>query len=81
MSAAEEKGGKAISSYFKKHPNFEELYLEWAVHTVQPLNTSEEPRFRAMCQSLSIDCPILSKVKVIDYFKLNKTVNGSSKKC
>lgn len=63
--AKEEMEGKSIISYYKKHPEFEELYLKWAVHTYQPLNTIEGERFRAMCKSLSADAPILTKVSVM----------------
>lgn len=55
--AADEKNGKCITSYFKKHPDFEESYLKWAVHTYQPLNTIEGKKFRRMCKSLSSDAP------------------------
>lgn len=57
---AEEKQGKSITSYYKKHANFEKHYLKWADHTFQPLNTIEGDYFRAMCRSLSLDAPILS---------------------
>jgi hypothetical protein len=48
--------GKAIISYYKKHGDFEDKYLRWAVHTYQPLNTCEGSHFKKMCLSLSPDC-------------------------
>ena len=63
--AADEMHGKSITSYFKKHADFEELYLKWAVHTFQPLNTIEGDHFRAMCRSLSPEAPILTSFSVM----------------
>lgn len=63
--AANQVQGKSITSYFPKHPDFEEKYLRWAVHTYQPINTIEGDKFRDMCRSLSVDAPIISKVKVV----------------
>ena len=63
--AVEEMEGKSITSYFKKHADFEERYLKWAVHTFQPLNTIEGEHFRAMCRSLSPEAPILTSFSVM----------------
>ena len=63
--AVDQKQGKCITSFYKKHPKFEETYLKWAVHTFQPLNTIEGDRFRAMCKSLSEDAPEMTANKVM----------------
>jgi hypothetical protein len=57
--------GKGIMSYYKKHGDFEDKYLRWAVHTYQPLNTCEGSHFKKMCLSLSPDCPALTKLSVM----------------
>jgi hypothetical protein len=57
---------ECITSFYKKHPDFEETYLKWAVHTFQPLNTIEGERYRAMCKSLSLDAPEMTANKVMN---------------
>ena len=65
FAEAEVEGTESIATYFVKYPMFEEKYLKWAVHAFQPLNTIEDPQFRATCQSLAPDCPLMTKVKVM----------------
>ena len=49
VAAAEEVTGRiTITDYYQKHPEFEDLYLKWAVETYQPLNTIEGVLFRAI---------------------------------
>lgn len=67
VAAAEEVTGRiTITDYYQKHPEFEDLYLKWAVETYQPLNTIEGVRFRAMCRSLSPHAPLITKARVMN---------------
>jgi hypothetical protein len=63
--AVYQQQGKCITSFFKKHPHFEEAYLKWAVDTFQPLNSIEGDRFRKMCKTLSEDAPVMTSEKVM----------------
>ena len=46
--------GKGIISYYKKHGDFEDKYLRWALHTYQPLNTCEGTSRRCVSRSVLI---------------------------
>lgn len=54
----------SIDAFLKHCPRFEKCLVQWMIATYQPYRCVEDRHFRAMCQSLSVRAPILSRDKL-----------------